>query len=389
MRLKYNPFNPQQPAKPHFFVGRDEEVEDFQNFLVQTTKSSPMNMSITGDRGMGKTSILAKFEDIAKENECLVVRISNYEGNVRNFIEFSDFILTNIQTEIISRNILKKGFSSVSKLLKSLKPAVSWQDFSVSLEAKQLTQGLMRESLIKIWDATKKDYGAIVLLIDEAESLEALKVLTFMREIFQRVESVSNYMVVLAGKFNFPERMSESFSPLNRFFPVHKLNKLSVSECEFYLNGRLKETNVAISSEAAKMIYEKCEGHPYVLVIMGYLIFDSLISNELLIDKNVVLRTQAKIDNRLRQDFFYPMFHPLSPRAKMILCKIVQNVEKLDFSFKDAQKWTGVESNHLSPYIQELIRKGVINKPRRAEYSIFHSLFKEFLLGEAKNYEDW
>jgi Cdc6-like AAA superfamily ATPase len=56
MVIRYNPFNPQQPAKPHFFVGREQERKSFETFLLQTIHSSPMNLAITGDRGMGKTS---------------------------------------------------------------------------------------------------------------------------------------------------------------------------------------------------------------------------------------------------------------------------------------------------------------------------------------------
>ena len=102
MGIKYNPFNPQQPARPNFFVGREPERKNFDTFLSQTTHSSPMNMSITGDRGMGKTSILLKFEEVAKENNCLVIRLSNYEGSVNDIMEFSDFLNLNIQRELIS-----------------------------------------------------------------------------------------------------------------------------------------------------------------------------------------------------------------------------------------------------------------------------------------------
>jgi Cdc6-like AAA superfamily ATPase len=75
--MRFNPFNPQQPARPDFFVGRAEELEKFEQNLLQTIHDSPMNMAITGNRGIGKTSTLIKFEEIAKRHNCLVVRLSN------------------------------------------------------------------------------------------------------------------------------------------------------------------------------------------------------------------------------------------------------------------------------------------------------------------------
>lgn len=380
MGIKYNPFNPQQPARPNFFVGREPERKNFDTFLSQTTHSSPMNMSITGDRGMGKTSILLKFEEVAKENNCLVIRLSNYEGSVNDIMEFSDFLNLNIQRELISKNMLSKGLDSITKMINSLKPSVSWKDFAVSIEKKQIIQELLRERLIHLWRKIKDKYKAIVILIDEAESLEKIDALTFLREIFQRVDSEADYMIVLAGKLNFPERMSESFSPLNRFFPVNKLKKLGEKNVFHYIKSRLKETNTEIEENALSLIYGKSGGHPYVLVSMCYIIFDSLNDNENVITLDIVKRSMDKVKGRLSQDFFTPMFHPLTPKAKKILCSIAKKVNRLSFNFKEAQEWTDLKSNHLSPYILEMIRKGTINKPRRGEYEIFHSLFKEYLI---------
>ena len=57
--MRYNPFNPQQPARPEFFVGREPEIVEFEKFLSQTTHASPMNLSITGNRGTTKTVLMS------------------------------------------------------------------------------------------------------------------------------------------------------------------------------------------------------------------------------------------------------------------------------------------------------------------------------------------
>ncbi|MEK6882369.1 MAG: ATP-binding protein, partial [Nanoarchaeota archaeon] len=318
--MRYNPFNPQQPAKPQSFVGREKEIKTFESFLMQTMHGSPMNLSITGDRGMGKTSILNKFEDIAKINNCLTIKISNYEGNVKDILEFSDFIILNIQRELISKNITSKNIDSLMKWIKSLTPTLTIQGVSIALEKKQVIQELLRERLQDIWLKSKDVYNAIVILIDEAESLENIGALTFLREVFQRVEGNANYMLVLAGKFNFPERMSESFSPLNRFFPAQRLRILYSNDISTYLKNKLNDTGVSINKEVENIIAKKSEGHPYVLVAMSYLIFDSLRDDEIIINKEIINICMPKIKGRLSQDFFTPMLHPLSPKAKKVLC---------------------------------------------------------------------
>jgi hypothetical protein len=378
--MRYNPFNPQQPARPDFFVGRLPEITQFEKFLIQTKSSSPMNMAITANRGMGKTSIIIKFEEIAKGENCLAIRLSNYEGNVCNIIDFSDFLSSNIKTELLSKKSFEGRMQDVFTWAKSLKPQIQWKDIKLTIEKKQLIQKIFSDRLVKLWVDIKKDFDACVILIDEAESLEKIEgVFQFLREAFQRISNEANYMIILAGKLNFPERMSEEFSPLNRFFPAHKLEAFSKEEIETYIKRKLETENTAINKEAIEIISQKSEGHPYVLVSMSYIIFDSLNKDENVITKDVVNRALPKINYELAKDFFAPMHHPLTPKAKEVLYKIAINIENLDFSFREACNWTKMERNYVSPYIQELLRKGILNKPERGQYQFFHKLFIEYV----------
>lgn len=380
--MKYNPFNPTQPARPDFFVGREPEVSEFEKIITQTIHGSPMNMVITGDRGMGKTSLLVKFEQIARGMNLLVLRISNYEGNILNLMDFCDYISSNLKREILSKTPIGEKFEQLKSWMATLKPTFEWKDVSLSIEKKQVIQEIFRQRLIKLWGEMSETFSGVVILIDEAESLQKIQdidILSFMREVFQRIESEAKYTIVLAGKFNFTERMSESFSPLNRFFPCHRLTTLREEDMRSYILKRLSTVNVGIDESAIKYILESCGGHPYVLVAMCYLLFDSLNEDENHITSEVVTRATEKIYYRLGQDFFEPMFHPLSPKAREIMITISKKTPSLNFSFKEAVEWTMLPRNYVSPYIQELIRKGVIDKPERGRYRIFHNLFLEYL----------
>lgn len=380
--IRFNPFNPTQPARPDFFVGREPEIIEFEKIVTQTIHGSPMNMVITGNRGMGKTSLLVKFEVLAKEKKCLVLRISNYEGNIKNITDFCDYLTSNLKREILSKRPIGEKFHQLQTWMATLKPTIGWNEISLSIEKTQVIQEIFRQRLLKLWEEMKDDFTCCVILIDESESLEKIQgvdVLSFMREVFQRIESEAKYSVILAGKFNFTERMSESFSPLNRFFPCHRLISLEEEPMRSYLLKKLATVNVGIDEKAIKYVIEKCEGHPYVLVAISYLLFDSLNEDENHITEGVIERAKDKINYRLGQDFFEPMFHPLTPKAKEVIIKIARNSKNLEFTFKDATEWLNMPRNYISPYFKELLRKGVLDKPERGKYKIFHSLFLEYL----------
>src|SRR3989344_5429597 len=174
--MRFNPFNPEIPAKPEFFVGRGREIEQFSKYLYQTMNSSPMNIAIVGNRGMGKTSLLAKYQNIAKTNNCLVVRISNYEGQVQSIKDLSEFIVSNIKREIIIEKPLEKMKQGVKEFISKFKFSVEIEKIELSLKKEDvIISGLLRDKLKEIWENLKEEYNAIVILIDEAESIEKIE----------------------------------------------------------------------------------------------------------------------------------------------------------------------------------------------------------------------
>src|SRR5438094_150417 len=64
--MKINPFEPYAPVSPGCFVGRLEELRRLKSALIQTTAGQPANFMITGERGIGKTSLLNYLKHAAE-----------------------------------------------------------------------------------------------------------------------------------------------------------------------------------------------------------------------------------------------------------------------------------------------------------------------------------
>ncbi|MFA4946453.1 MAG: ATP-binding protein [Candidatus Micrarchaeia archaeon] len=382
--MRYNPFNPQNPPRPNYFVGRKDELIQFEQYLLQTMHGSPMNMSVTGNRGMGKTSLLVKMEEIAKRRKCLVFRMSNYESLIKNIAELTDYLILGLKNEWYANASLRKRAIQFGAWAKTLRPVVSYKEASLSFEERKIAaQTILRNNFLEFWKAVDTEYPAIVILIDEAESLEKIEgALSFLREVFQRLSHDAQYMVVLSGKLNFPERMSESFSPLNRFFPASRLPAFTEKEAFDYIDKTLKSVKVTSEDELKTKIYELSEGHPYVLVKMGNVVFSELEDSETKLTIRQFEKAKPQIIADLEKDFFNPMFHPVSPKAKRVAFKLLK-IGKRKFLFSEAVKATGEDRSDIAPYIQELVRKGCLNKPERATYEFFHHLFIDFLTNQA------
>ena len=74
-----NPYDPKQPIDPTYFVNREEILESFNRSIKRSAKSVPKkpdNIAVLGGWGIGKTSVLKKFESLAVDE----FRIQGYKG---------------------------------------------------------------------------------------------------------------------------------------------------------------------------------------------------------------------------------------------------------------------------------------------------------------------
>lgn len=63
---KFNPFAPNSPIHPGMFVGRVDEIVKLESYLVQTKNENPVSFMITGERGIGKSSLLNYIKAVAE-----------------------------------------------------------------------------------------------------------------------------------------------------------------------------------------------------------------------------------------------------------------------------------------------------------------------------------
>ena len=77
---RVNPFRPNSPVAPGMFVGRLAQVEALEEALLQTRAGRPKGFMLTGERGIGKTSLLQYFKWVGQGH------ISIGDSNKVNFL---------------------------------------------------------------------------------------------------------------------------------------------------------------------------------------------------------------------------------------------------------------------------------------------------------------
>ncbi|GEM_PF-1326294 len=379
---RINPFNFNLPAQPPEFVGRQSELSIFENFVQNTIDGAPKNYLINGPRGIGKSSLLEKCAEIAKKKGAFV-RIfstsSNPTGKIATTSELCRTILLEMYTEIETQSrlgIIKTTVAVEAKkaIEENLKRSGEFG------KPKQVETPFFVDATTRIWQSLSKSFSCILIMIDEAERIETIpNGLDFLRETFIRIETLkAKYMLALSGKMTFPRKATELASPIMRFFHTETLGNLSELEMDEFIKIKTETSKITITDEAKKQLYLETKGHPYILVLYLYVLFQKLPEEKNTINSEHYNACKVEIHKFISKEFFDNLFYRSSRAGKEILIAIAK-LNELDVELSSITGTLNKTPNRVSPYIGELVSTGILIRVEHGHYRLFHQLFLEYL----------
>ena len=129
-----DPFFPNRPVKdPNLFEGRIEQIDEIVDALFQTKNHNPKHFIITGDRGIGKSSLLLQTKILSEGDNSLATRY-NLDLGCKSFDFLSSWTdVTDGQTlENLAKCLLTDLESIVKKIFTSLKFSIDLISFFVT-----------------------------------------------------------------------------------------------------------------------------------------------------------------------------------------------------------------------------------------------------------------
>jgi len=384
-----NPFNPSVPATLRTFVGREPELKIFRQKLSFAENGSPAGLAISGDWGIGKTSLLVKYEMIAKEENCFVVRVGTLSPDIDTIKKFSRLIMTNFLlkcNQMRSLSLIDENFEAkVNQLILDANKKESPLLTDRFVEAAPAI--ILRDFIEAFCKIAKGKFNATVLMIDELDRLNnAEGHLMFLREIFQRLsESNTNCLLVISGRKILLGKTGGEFAPLYRFFDqILHIRNFDLKETDQFLKLRLNETKVKLDDDVIKKLFDETEGHPYVLTVAMMILYQELPEDKKLINFEYYQSLEETIFFQISETFFKPTFKSTTPGAREVLVKLAENDKEI-LEFSEVVSQFGKYGSEISPYLAELVRKSCLFRIDRGKYKFFHKLFRRFVLKQDKS----
>lgn len=294
---KVNPFAPNSPVHPGMFVGRVAELTRLETALVQTKAGNPSNFMITGERGIGKSSLLNYIKFVA-------------EGTMQGIEETQVSYLvidTDLDANTTQLGLVKKIELGVNRALGKSEAARSflkqtWEFLKrveaagVKLKAQESIHSdelLLEEfaySLAEIVSRLCGDdlslfgarYDGILILIDEADNASPQLALgSFLKLLTERLQrrGCTRLAIGLAGLPELRNVLMSSHASSLRLFEELLLGRLSEAEVHQVIDVGLRracEVNarpISITPEAKHSLAFFSEGYPHFIQQFAYSAF--------------------------------------------------------------------------------------------------------------------
>ena len=293
---KINPFKPFSPAPTGMFAGRTEEILELEKGLMQAKAGHGSNYLITGERGIGKSSLLMYLRHVScGEIESLesgsfrFVTVGLVLSSHMSLISLIKLIDRLVARELGKVESIRKFLSETWEFVQRIKI----MDSGIAASGTESDPDLLIDNLAYSLAETtkritnpKKDEDArdgIVFLIDEADNAAPdlrlgyfFKVLT---ELLQQ-HDCNSIMFVVAGLPDVVEKLAESHESSVRAFNQRKIRELNVADRKYVIERGMEKGNeindeqTTISDTAKQSISTLSEGYPHFIQQFAYSAFD-------------------------------------------------------------------------------------------------------------------
>lgn len=300
---KLNPYKPNSPVPIGMFAGRYDEIMTLEKGLYHTKNGYNVNFLITGERGIGKSSLMMYLKHISTGSVPSIelgdfnfVTIKLAISDKTDLVTLIKLIEKNIQRELGKEEFVRKFMADTWSFVQRLKV----MDSGISEEAKYSEEDIMIDDFAFSLATTCKRIAnpekgeeakdGILFLIDEADNAcTDLRVGYFFKTVTEKLQDndCNNIMFVVAGLPEIIEKLSNSHASSVRIFTQLKIKELSPDDRKYVIDRGLDKSNeindekTTISSTAKDFISTLSEGYPHFIQQFAYSAFDANTDGEI------------------------------------------------------------------------------------------------------------
>lgn len=382
-----NPYRPGVGTQPRYFAGRERELRRFRSALGGAPEI-PANVRLTGLRGVGKTVLLSRFSDVARDAdwEPAVLELEPRHEREPELLTMLTTALRSLEQRVSrgarTRQRLTGAARAVGQLALVIEGVSVRVDPSVSDAAPELSKALL--GVVR----TTVDSGrrGVVILLDEAQVLRddrrasgsrSLSMLLAAVVALQRAEVP--LALVLCGLPTLTNNLLAARTYSERMFRGEHIGRLDDDEARAAFTQPLDGTGVSVDERLIGAVLDAVEGYPYFIQLWGAELWDAADAADVQHLSTELLRVvEADVYRRLDLDFYEPRLSSLTPAEQDLMidsgvCPYPPLV------VADLHRRSEKTSANVNVLLGRLVEAGVLYRVRKGQYEYTAPRFSEYL----------
>jgi AAA ATPase domain len=376
-----NPFSPGAGTPPPAFVGRDDLIRDYKVALRRTVGGRPgKSLMPIGLRGVGKTVLLNRFDQMAQEEGLASAFIEAPEaGDLEHLLAARlRSILLELDQGPVSRAV-KTALGTLKSFAYTL-PDGSAISLNVDAISGKADSGVLADDttdlLVAVGEAVRDRKRGLLLAIDEVQYLSGEELAALITAVHRTVQLELPVMLVGAGLPQLPGLAGNAKSYAERLFDFPEIDSLNEDDARAVLVMPAREQGVAFEDDALAMLLAFTKGYPYFLQEWGYHVWNAAPASPITLDD--VTLASRDVQRRLDDNFFRVRMDRLTPLEKVYLGAMAELGPGPHRSGDIAAK-LAVKVESVAPRRSALIRKGMVYSPSHGDTAFTVPLFDDFL----------
>jgi len=380
-----NPYAPGAGTQPPELTGRAYLQENARIALTRTRNGlSTKSFILVGLRGVGKTVLLNRVEDQAREAGFQTTLIEAHEEKSLPALllpELRRILLALDRGEQVEAAV-KRGIRILKSFTNGLKVTLGEIELGIDIDPELgvADSGDLESDLpalfLAIGEAARARKTAVAIIIDELQYLTESEFSALIMALHKIAQKGLPLLLVGAGLPQVVGLAGRSKSYAERLFDYPEIGPLSPEDARQALAEPAERAGVAFLPEAIDAIYAQTQGYPYFLQEWGYQAWNLAPTST--IDAAVVTRATASSLRRLDEGFFRVRFDRLTPREKDYM-RAMATLGAGPHRSGEIAEQLKASVRSVAPVRSSLISKGMIYSPAHGDTGFTVPLFDAYL----------
>ncbi len=392
INAKESPFSPGRPVPVEYFVARYEEVQRLKRAIRQTVSGRNENIFITGQRGIGKSS-LAGFIRFLAEKEYSLVGSHCFLGGVRSLEDMMGVIFQSLLQDCRDKSLFDKLGDTFRDYIKGFTLFGVGVEFTKDRGELRTLEDTFLPAIRKIGDEVKENGGkGLIVILDDLNGISDVPEFPqFLKSFVDELATSGKALPIFLVLVGLPERRDELIEhqpSVARIFDVIDLPTMSENESEEFFTTMFNKQGINVDAGALPGMVQLSRGFPMLMHEIGDAVFWR--DKDDYIDETDALEGITEAARVVGKKYIAPQVSKIL-RSKTY-ASILRTIHKKTpvggmFSRQQIlQELPTKEQKNLDNFLQRSRDLGIIDAGEaRGEYKFVNPLHQLYIWYEAKN----